>query len=177
MKNVNSIAIIGEITAETLDDFMYGKNGDGGFLKYNQSGTRLEITLSSPGGDIDVGMSIYEMLRCAAAEVAITGYGIVGSIAVLIFMGAAERRLSAGTRVFLHPGSAMSEIPESIFTIRAKSKELLVLHDWYVQQIVDRVYATGADATAIDELCGKDTFLSADEALKKGIATEVVLYR
>jgi len=174
-KRIVKMTILGEITPETLRQFVHGTAPDGedGFLKNDKPGVRIEITLSSPGGDIDVGMAIYELIRTAAAKVAIVGYGIVGSIAVLIFMAAKERILSAGTRLFLHPGTIMSDIPENIFTMRAKSQELMILHKWYTDQISSRAFT---DPAAIADLCDKDTFMDAQEAKRLGIATWILLY-
>jgi ATP-dependent Clp protease protease subunit len=168
------MSINGEINDETLSKFLQGVQGvEPGFHDVNDSGNRIVITLSSPGGDVDVGMSIYELLRTADAEIVIHGYGIVGSIAVLIFMGADKRVLTPGTRFFVHPGSAAAAFPENIFSVNAKSAELMFLHRWYCEQLAAR---SGTDVNTVSYMCDRDTFLSAHDALKFGFATHLDLY-
>ncbi len=174
---VVKVNITGEITPETLT----AMDGNGNSLveilrECNRPDVRLEIMLSSPGGDIDVGMTIYEMLLTTRAQVSITGYGIVASIAVLIFMGGEERILTPGTRMFVHPGSVMSPTPESIFTLSSKAVELQHLHKWYCEQIFNGAVEGKINIEKVFELCNKDSFFSAYEALDLGIATKIELY-
>lgn len=178
-KQVVKVNIVGEITPETLTE----RDGHGFTLLDIIRATdsprfRLEIFLSSPGGDIDTGMAIYEALRTTEADVHIYGYGIVASIAVLIFMGGDERVLTPGTRMFLHPGTYMSEIPESILTIKAKTAELAGLHTWYCETLFERAKAAGGKVEIKDifDMCDKDSFFSAHRALEMGLATKIRLY-
>lgn len=176
-QQVVKINITGEINPETLTT----RDGQGfnilDVIRATDSPKyRLEVFLSSPGGDIDTGMAIYEAFRTSKADVHIYGCGIVASIAVLIFMGGDERVLTPGTRMFLHPGSVMSEIPENIFTVKAKSAELITLHDWYCEQLCSRANGK-CELKEITDLCDKDSFFSADKALELGLATKICLYQ
>jgi ATP-dependent Clp protease protease subunit len=178
-KKVIRLSIVGEIGPDTIS----AKDENGltivDVIKLcNSPAFQLEISLSSPGGDIDVGMTLYELLRCSKAHVVIEGYGIVASIAVLIFMAGDKRVLSPGTRLFVHPGSIMSDMPENIFTVKVKANELMGLHTWYCEQLYSRAAIVRSQVKLGDirALCDKDSFFGADEALDMGIATHVTPY-
>jgi ATP-dependent Clp protease protease subunit len=175
-KDIVKMAIAGEIDDRAMGTFLYGTSlspDPDGFLDNDGPNTVFDITLSSPGGDIDVGVAMFEMLRSSKAEVNITGYGCVGSTAVLIFMAGHKRTLTPGTQVFMHPGTIAIDPPESIFTVEAKTKGIIQLHDWYCEQLANR---SGCDYKIIYELCKKDTFLTAAACKHLGIATHLKLY-
>lgn len=141
--------------------------------KNDRAGVTIDITLSSGGGHTDSGVAMYELLKTCKAAVIMTAYGIVGSIAVLIFMAAKKRYMTPGCRLYLHQGTIGSGYPEPIFSNREQAEEHVRCHRWYCEQISE---VSGADLSAVAKFCAGDHFFSARESVKLGFATKIKFY-
>lgn len=130
----------------------------------------IRLVISSCGGDVDAGFTLYDALRVCQAPVIVDAYGVCQSIAVLILSAASLRRATPETRFMVHPGSAtVSDMaPRALVDI---SKEILVLHERYASIIGERAGMTPAVAKA---MCAKESFMSAEEALTSGLIDGII---
>lgn len=83
----------------------------------------LYICFSSPGGDVNAGITLYSFLRGLPVEVIMHNMGAVDSVATAIFMAGDERYASPHS-TFLFHGVAMSVGGNSAFHL-AQMKELI----------------------------------------------------
>jgi ATP-dependent Clp protease protease subunit len=129
----------------------------------------VSIVLSSPGGDIDAGWAIYDAIAMSPCRVTITGYGPVMSMAVVILQAGGYRRLMPYARLLLHPGMAGAECDSRAFVSLGKEVE------FQGQQYLDLLAMHSTSSRDdLQQLILADTFLSAWEAEKLGLADEVV---
>lgn len=160
-----SIGIIGEITQESTDKAI--SNWVAVMNEY-RPGDVVDVIISSPGGDLDAGVAIYEFLKTSGIPFSTKGYGLVGSTAVLIFMAGNTRYLSEGSYIFVHEGTA--DVGGSIATVQSYSDHNRTVHTWYCRQIADRSDMT---LQAVMKYASAETFIVAQKALELGL-TDIV---
>jgi ATP-dependent protease ClpP protease subunit/phage major head subunit gpT-like protein len=132
-------------------------------------GQAVTVRINSPGGIAFDGMAIYSLLKTYAGEVTTVVDGIAASAASLIFMAGAKRQVRDGAMVMIHDASVVTFGNADRHVNRAGFLDKL--SDQYAG-----VYeaATGGDRADMRALMKAETWFSANEAVSKGLATELV---
>ncbi|WP_431137480.1 Clp protease ClpP [Psychroserpens mesophilus] len=131
--------------------------------------TEVEVIINSVGGSVDSGQSIFSYLRnlqIPVTTVAVKAY----SVASIVFMAGDVRIVEAGSdRLMIH-NPWISNFSGGSDDLIAVSKELKSIENDFI-----KFYSTytNIDTDSISQLLKNETFLSADEALEIGLATEV----
>ncbi len=131
----------------------------------------VKMVISSPGGHVDSGYAIHDVMRFIESPVMAIGVGWVASIAVPILLGAAkERRYTLpNTRFLLHQpsggaGGQASDIrieAQEILKIRKRINELIALE-------------TGQDLEKVERDSDRNFWMSAEEALAYGLVARII---
>ncbi|MEN9317360.1 MAG: hypothetical protein RIS35_3753 [Pseudomonadota bacterium] len=129
----------------------------------------LNVEINSPGGDMFAGLSIYNALRASGKEVVVTVMGVAASAASLIAMAGDRIVMPKNTFLMIH----------NPWTVAAGNADALretadTLDKFGASLRATYATRTGMSEDELDPLLAKDTWLTADEALEKGFATEVV---
>lgn len=129
----------------------------------------LNVEINSPGGDVFAGLAIYNALKGSGKEIVVKVMGVAASAASLVMMAGDKRIMPKNTFTMVHnPWSfAMGNADELRETADTLDKIGDSLQATYVA-------ATGQSADKIKELLSKDTWLTAEESLELGFATEVI---
>ncbi|MEE2891163.1 MAG: ATP-dependent Clp protease proteolytic subunit [Pseudomonadota bacterium] len=136
-----------------------------------ESDDPITLIISSPGGHVESGDSIYDMIRFVSAPVRIVGTGWVGSAGALIYLAAErERRFSLpNTRYLIHQpaggfGGAASDI-------EIHAREIIKMRERLNATIAER---TGQTIEKIEQDTDRDYWMSADEAVEYGIVGKII---
>lgn len=129
----------------------------------------VNVEINSPGGDVFAGLAIYNALKSSGKEIVVKVMGVAASAASLIAMAGDKIIMPKNTFMMVHnPWSfAMGNADELRDTADTLDKIGASLQATYVAR-------TGQSEDKIKELLSKDTWLTADESLELGFATEVV---
>ena len=129
----------------------------------------VNVEINSPGGDVFAGLAIYNALKSSGKEIVVKVMGVAASAASLIAMAGDKIIMPKNTFMMVHnPWSfAMGNADELRDTADTLDKIGASLQATYVSR-------TGQSEDKIKELLSKDTWLTADESLELGFATEVV---
>lgn len=131
----------------------------------------LHVEINSPGGDVFAGTAMFNMLRAWAKDgktVVTKVSGVAASIASVIFLAGDKRVMPKN--VFLMTHSPWSVAMGNAEELRETADTLDKIGGGMVKTYMER---TGLDEDEVKALLAQDTWLSADEALEKGFATEV----
>jgi ATP-dependent Clp protease protease subunit len=133
--------------------------------------TPITVYINSPGGSVDSGFAIYDMLRFVKPPVRTVVTGLCASAAVLIYLAPPkERRLSLpNARYLLHQPS--TTVMGDASDIAISAKEILNLRVRY-NEIVAR--ETGKTLDQVTKDADRDFWLSAEEAQKYGLVGRIV---
>ena len=92
-----SILISGEINKESADRFIKDL-----LVLESESKDPVKVFINSPGGDVDAGFAIYDMVRFVSCPVIMVGMGLIASAASLILLAVpAERRVGLPNSSYL----------------------------------------------------------------------------
>lgn len=131
----------------------------------------ITLFVSSPGGHVESGDSIYDMIRFVRAPVRVVGTGWVGSAGALIYLAAdKEHRLSLpNTRYLIHQpaggfGGAAADI-------EIHAREIIKMRERLNRTIAER---TGQPIERIEQDTDRDFWMSAEEAVDYGIVGKII---
>jgi ATP-dependent Clp protease protease subunit len=136
-----------------------------------ESADPIDVLVSSPGGHLESGDSIHDILRFIAAPVNMIGTGWVGSAATHLFLAAPRQRRYClpNTRFLIHQPSGGTGGPASDIAIQAQE----------IVKARERIARTIARETGkpLDVVLGdieRDRWLQADEAVEYGLITRII---
>lgn len=139
-------------------------------LAVNESMDEVHLCISSPGGFVHSGVYVYNHMRALPLKVVAYNTGSVASIAVAVFVGAAERYCSRHGVFMVHPTSFP---PQAGMTATLLQSTLAAaLADDARTEAILRECANVPEAVLSDRR-SKDVYITAQEAVAYGLAHEV----
>jgi ATP-dependent Clp protease protease subunit len=161
-----TILLFGEIDMETARQIT------GQLLVLSsESDEPIKLIINSPGGHVESGDTIYDMIRFVKAPVKIIGTGWVASAAALIYAAAEkENRYSLpNTRFLLH--QPMGGMRGQAADIAIEAEEILKmrrrLNETFARQ-------TGQSVEKIEEDTDRNFWMSAKEAQAYGLVAQII---
>ena len=164
-----SILLSGEINKESADEIIKQL-----LVLEGESDDPIKLYINSPGGDVDAGYAIFDMVRFISAPVTMVGMGLVASAAVLVLLAVpAERRVALPNSTYLihQPMSGMRGVATDI-----------EIHAQYLERLrakLDSLIAseTGKSVEEVANDTDRDHWLTSDEALTYGLVSRIVTER
>ena len=136
-----------------------------------ESDDPITIYISSPGGHVESGDVVYDMIKFIKPTVKVIGTGWVASAATTIFLAAKkENRFSLpNTRFLVHQpsGGSMGDATD----IAIQAQEIVKMKARINQLIADE---TGQPLKRVAEDTDRDYWMTVDEAVEYGIVGQVV---
>lgn len=161
------IFLSGEITHETSQYFLEQ------ILYLEEEGKSAQVIIDSQGGNVDAGMSIYDVLQSAKIPVDLYCDGYAMSMAAIILSGGQKghRFILPHSRVMIHEPLIRNEIGGSASSIRNLSETLLE-----ARNMTNGILAkhTGKTLEEINKATECDYYMDADQAVEFGIVDRVV---
>lgn len=164
-----SILLSGEINKDSADKLIRDL-----LVLENESSDPVKIYINSPGGDVDAGYAIYDMIRFVSCPVILIGMGLVASAAALILLAVPAER-----RVGLPNSSYLIHQPLSQMKGNATDIEIHALQLEKIKAKINKVIseATGKSLIQVVKDTDRDYWLNAEEALEYGLISRVVSSR
>ena len=136
-----------------------------------ESDAPIRVLVSSPGGHVESGDAIHDIIRFIRAPVTTVGTGWVASAGTHIFLAAPkERRVCLpNTRFMIHQPGGGAGGPATDIAIQAK--EILRTRE-RIARVVARETGHTVEKVLID--MERDFWMNADEAVAYGIVSRVV---
>jgi ATP-dependent Clp protease protease subunit len=164
-----TILLSGEVNKETSERFIRQL-----LLLESLSAEPITVLIDSPGGDVDAGYAIFDMIRFVAAPVRIVGMGLVASAAALILLAVPkDRRLGLPNSHYL--------IHQPLSGIRGVATEIEI-HARELEKTRERVNkviseATGQSLEQVRKDTDRDFWMNAEEAIGYGLISRVATKR
>ncbi len=137
----------------------------------NNQFAEIHLLLSTPGGNVAQGITLYNFIRALPVKVTIYNIGTVNSIGNIVFQ-AAHKRIASPNSSFMFHGVG--------FFIENQHLELSHLEDKLEglkndQSLILSIMSerTKMNIAEIEDLFRKMAFINAQEALKRGISDEI----
>lgn len=164
-----SLLISGEINKEMADRFIKDL-----LILENESNEPVRVFIDSPGGDVDAGFAIYDMIRFVNCEVTLIGMGLVASAAALILLAVpAERRVGLPNSSYL--------IHQPLSEMRGTATEIEI-HARLLENTKEKLNRIISEATGkpLDQVCvdtDRDYWLDSNQALEYGLISKIISSR
>ena len=164
-----SILLSGEINKDSADKLIKDL-----LVLESESNEPVKLYINSPGGDVDAGYAIYDMIRFVKCPVIIIGMGLVASAAALVLLAVPAER-----RVGLPNSSYLIHQPLSQMRGNATEIEIHALQLEKIKAKINKVIseATGKSLEQVAKDTDRDYWLNAEEALEYGLISKTVTSR
>lgn len=136
-------------------------------------GTKGEVRLhvNSEGGEEAAGWAMFDLLAASRLRTVFEGYGTVNSIMVAVMQAATVRRLAPNCQVMIHNGTTDlkkgANFDEAEKTVREAARN----NARYYRALAGR---SSLGYEAVMGACGRETFFAAAEAVRVGLADELI---
>ncbi|RKX92563.1 MAG: ATP-dependent Clp protease proteolytic subunit [Spirochaetes bacterium] len=134
----------------------------------------IKVFIDSPGGDVDAGFAIFDMMRFVKPDVYTVGMGLVASAGALILL-ASPKALRLGlpnSHYLIHqPLSGIRGVATEI-EIHAKELEKLRIK---LNKLISE--ETGQDLSKVEKDTDRDYWMNASEAFSYGLISRVISER
>ena len=161
------VNIYGDITEYPSMD------GDMSALKLSQEidgdYDEIVVNISSFGGSVAEGISIYNQLKAHPAKITTVTNGFCCSIASIIFLAGDERKMYANSIMLIH--NAWTACQGNANDLRREADVLEKITDLSIKVYCEK---SGLSKDEIKELLDNETWLTSDECLTMGFATELI---
>ena len=142
------------------------------------SDEKVDIAVSSPGGFVDEGLTIYQLIK-DHGQVNIHVLGMTASIATVLCMGAKHVTMSVGSTMLIHNASTGVTVWES--ANKEKLDQLIAQFQKQrddldtIDKVIASVYAqrSGKTSDEILEQMGKENWMTPEQALEMGLIDEI----
>jgi ATP-dependent Clp protease protease subunit len=162
------VFIEGEINAETACDFVKKIM----ILNSEDKNRPIDILINSPGGCINSGMLIYDVIQASKAPIRTFCIGRAYSMgAVLLACGNHGRYIMPHAEVMIHEpllgnrvggnSSSIKSISESLLETKRKMNQILAKH-------------TGQSEESVEEATSYDHYFDPEESVKFGLVDEII---
>ena len=160
------VMVVGEVNQELAEDVISRL-----LILDAKSHDPIKVVIASPGGHVDSGYAIMDMMRFIASPVISIGAGWVASIAVPILLGAdKDKRFSLpNTRFLLHQpsGGAGGQAAD----IRIEAREILKIRT-RINALISQETGQPEDKVARDS--DRNFWMSAEEALEYKLINKII---
>ena len=139
--------------------------------------SQIHLVINSPGGLCPAGFAIIDMMEWSRVPVHTSGIGMVGSMALMVFMAGTKGRrvISSKTSILSHRYSSTSKGNHS--QLLASRREQDLEHERIVEHFLSHSCVKCREVLEQYLLRDVDTWLSPEEAIQFGLADQIDLNR
>ena len=165
-----TLCIQGEITQESAFGFAL----TAAYLNGLSETEPITVYINSPGGSIDAGLLMYDVIQTSPAPIRLVVLGAAYSMAALLFAsGLHGRYLLPNSKLMLHEPLLGCPIEGNTSSIKTISDDLLATRDKLNAILAKH---TGKTRKQIEEVTKYDHYFTADESVTFGLADEVITF-
>jgi len=134
----------------------------------------IDLFINSPGGSVDSGYAIYDMIQFVSAPVRCIANGLCASAAVIILLAAEKKqRMSLpNSRFMIHQPSGGAR--GSVADIKIEADEILKIRRKINELIAEE---TGKTVDEVDDATRRNTWMDVAEAKKYGLLAKILKSR
>ena len=140
-------------------------------LAYNEGEGDIRVIVNSPGGHVESGDTIHDMIRFIGSKVKMIGTGWVASAGAHIFLGAKKenRYCLPFTRFLLH--QPLGGVQGQASDIHIEAEEILKMRARLIKEIS---VETGQPYEKVVADTERNFWMCAEDAVKYGLAAKVI---
>lgn len=141
------------------------------FLQNEDPKKDIQIYINSPGGSVYDGMAIYDTIKHIKNDVSTVGIGLQASMGAFLLSSGTK-----GKRFLLPHAKVMIHQPSSGTRGKVSDMEIDLKESLKVRELLNEILAknTGQKLSKVEKDVDRDYWMTADEAVKYGLADKVI---
>lgn len=142
------------------------------YLEREDRSGEITLYVNSPGGEVISGLAVYDYIQLMEAPVNTVCIGTAASMGAILFLAGRERMMLKHTRLMIHdPSYSCGELKgRKSHEIQYELNKLNKVRTTLAGIISER---TGKSVKEIYKVTARDTYYSAEEAVRFGLATKI----
>lgn len=143
------------------------------FLDSEDSSAEITLYINSPGGSVQDGLALYDVLRLVKAPVRTVATGMAASMGAVLFLAGDKREMLEHSKIMIHDPSFHSKNigGQKSHEIQHALDDLNECREALARIISER---TGKSMEEVYDVTANDTYFNAKEALNWGLATAII---
>lgn len=143
------------------------------YLERAEEGKEITLYISSPGGEVTSGLAVYDYMQIMKSPVTTVCVGTAASMGAILFLAGTKRKMLPHTKIMIHDPSYGNENMVGVKPLEIKERldGLMESRKILADIIAER---SGMNLKQVYAKTRRDSFLNAEEAVKLGIATEIL---
>ena len=133
----------------------------------------IDIYINSPGGEVNSGLAIYDLIQACKAPINMYCIGMAASMAALIFAGGrvGHRFFLPHSKVMIHEPLIPNGVGGSASSIKSTADSIL-----QTRELLNGIWAkhSGRSIEEINKATDHDNFMNAKEAIEFGLCDKIV---
>lgn len=135
--------------------------------------SEIDIYINSPGGEVNAGLAIYDLIQSCKAPINMYCVGVAASMGALIFGGGQKGRrfILPHSKVMVHEPLIPGGVGGSASSIKSTAESIL-----QTKELLNGILAKHSDKSIeeINKATDHDNFMTAKEAVEFGLCDKVI---
>ena len=140
-------------------------------LQRQDSTTPITLYINSPGGEVQSGLALYDVMQAVSCPIRTVCLGMAASMGALLFIAGDEHEILPHSRVMIHDPLIGAGAGGSALSVKARADDLMRIRDITAGVIARH---SGMSIERVFELTASDTYFEAEEAVEAGLADRVI---
>lgn len=140
-------------------------------LQRQDSTTPITLYINSPGGEVQSGLALYDVMQAVSCPIRTVCLGMAASMGALLFIAGDEREILPHSRIMIHDPLIGAGAGGSALSVKARADDLMRIRDITAGVIARH---SGMSIERVFELTASDTYFEAEEAVEAGLADRVI---
>lgn len=166
MLSHREIELVGEVNADSANALIRQLR----YLQRQDPEGQVTLYINSPGGSVDSGMALYDVMQAVSCPVRSVCVGLAASMAALLFVSGSSRDMLPHSRIMLHD-PLIFQTGGSALKLKAVSDDLMETRKIIAGIISER---SGKSMGEILKRTATDSYFRAEEALEFGLADRII---
>ena len=166
MLSHREVELVGEVDAASVNALVRQLR----YLQRQDPEGQITLFINSPGGSVDSGMALYDVMQAVSCPIRTVCVGLAASMAALLCVSGSRRDMLPHSRIMIHD-PLIVRTGGSALKLKAISDDLME-----TRQIIARVIA-GHSGKSMEEILAKtasDSYFRAQEAMEFGLADHII---
>ena len=166
MLSHREVELVGEVDAASVNALVRQLR----YLQRQDPEGQITLFINSPGGSVDSGMALYDVMQAVSCPIRTVCVGLAASMAALLFVSGSRRDMLPHSRIMIHD-PLIVRTGGSALKLKAVSDDLME-----TRQIIARVISEHS-GKSLEEVLAKtatDSYFRAEEVVEFGLADHII---
>ncbi len=166
MLSRREVELVGEVNADSVNALIRQLR----YLQREDPEGQITLYINSPGGGVDSGMALYDVMQAVSCPIRTVCVGLAASMAALLFVSGSRRDMLPHSRIMIHD-PLIVQTGGSALKLKAVSDDLME-----TRRIIAGIIAehSGKSMEEILARTATDSYFRAKEAVEFGLADHII---